>query len=224
MTKYCACHEKWHCNSSCGHKRPKLAVTSDQNLRSQATPRPLGRDCSAFQQNIEGILWTFITSYRILLCSSRGTFYCALAEHWQNIETLRMCRWVRHTLCCVVAFFRQLQDLCWKTSGIQRTLESRQLPVRLTSLPQNFIAMKYIYIEYNIMKCCDMLWSNVIQGVLWVLHQVSFQGSASVALALPETKARPAPWRWYSFLTVRLASDPGVAKIERLRLHRSTGC
>ena len=40
MTKYCACHEKWHCNSSCGHKRPKLAVTSDQNLRSQATPRP----------------------------------------------------------------------------------------------------------------------------------------------------------------------------------------
>ena len=21
MTKYCTCHEKWHCNSSCGHKR-----------------------------------------------------------------------------------------------------------------------------------------------------------------------------------------------------------
>ena len=37
MTKYCACREKWHRNSSCGHKRPKIAVTSDQKLRSQAT-------------------------------------------------------------------------------------------------------------------------------------------------------------------------------------------
>ena len=38
-----ACQEKWHRNSSCGHKRPKIAVTSDQNLRSQATPRPKNR-------------------------------------------------------------------------------------------------------------------------------------------------------------------------------------
>ena len=40
MTEYCACHEKWHRNSWCGHKRPQIAVTSDQKLRSQATPRP----------------------------------------------------------------------------------------------------------------------------------------------------------------------------------------
>ena len=62
------------------------------------------------------------------------------------------------SLCCVFAFFRQLRDPCWKTSGIQRTLESRQLP--LTSLAQNLIAMKYyemLWNMWNVVICCDHL-------------------------------------------------------------------
>ena len=42
-----ACQEKWHCNSSCGHKRPKLAVTSDP----PPLPTPGGRKSASHRNN-----------------------------------------------------------------------------------------------------------------------------------------------------------------------------
>ena len=132
------------------------------------------------------------TSCRILLCSSWGILYWALAEHWQSIETPRMCKWVRHT-----------DNSTQNTRSSAVSFQPQPLPLKPTSLAfvgrekcchcvvfsPSFVSCG-IHVEkhpasnepcsldsyhspvwrktwslWNIMKCCGMLWYVAI--ILW---------------------------------------------------------